>query len=502
MSGVLKGGRVAGLKEDALKFVSSVKSDVKILKYVLDVNKAHIIMLIEGGIIPKDDGLRILNVLLELDESFPLRSDVEDVHVIVEEEVIRRAGMDVGGNINIAKSRNDQVATAIRMALRDEILGILDAALALQESLLEVAEKNIDVIIPGYTHLQPAQPTTFAHYLLAQFDALQRDIERLLDAYRRANLCPMGAGALATTSFPISRERVAELLGFNGLVENSIDAVRSRDFLLEVLAALSIMAVNLSHFIEDLILWSSMEFNLIDLPEEFTSTSSIMPQKKNPDVLEVMRARMSLIISDFMAASMILKGLPSTYNLDFQEATPKLWDACDIARESLKLLSDLIRGVRVKVEVFNRPFLGFMAATEIANMLVREYNLPFRVAHKIVGYLVKVLINSGKTLSDVTPSLFAEVSSHLFKKPINVREEDLRRIISLEGFLESHGVKGGPSSSEVKRMLSERIHSLDSFKEEVASLRKRITSSKSKLSSIVRLYASASTGVYKHDSNV
>lgn len=502
MSEVLKGGRVAGLKEDALKFISSAKHDVKILGYVLDVNKSHVVMLIERGIISKEDGSRILNALLELDESFPLRSNVEDIHVIIEEEVIRRAGMDVGGNINIAKSRNDQVATAIRMALRDEILSILDAALALQESLLEVAEKNIDVIIPGYTHLQPAQPTTFAHYLLAQFDALQRDLERLLDAYRRVNLCPMGAGPLATTSFPISRERVAELLGFDGLVDNSIDAVRSRDFLLEVLAALSVMAVNLSHFVEDLILWSSMEFGLIDLPEEFTSTSSIMPQKKNPDVLEVMRARMSLIISDFIAASMILKGLPSTYNLDFQEATPRLWDACDITRESLKLLSELIRGVRVKVEVLDRPLLGFMAATEVANMLVREYGLPFRVAHKIVGYLVKVLIDSGKTLSDATPSLLAEVSSHLLGKSIDVREEDLRRVINLKGSLESHEVRGGPSKSEVKRMLSERIRLLGSFKEEVSSLRERITSSKSKLSSIVRLCASTLTGVYEHDSNV
>ncbi|MEM2648862.1 MAG: lyase family protein, partial [Candidatus Bathyarchaeia archaeon] len=199
MSDILKGGRVSGLEEGALKFISSVEWDVKILKHVLDINKAHIIMLIERGIIPGGEGSKILEVLLELDSDFPLKSksDVEDIHVLVEEEVIRRVGMDVGGNINIAKSRNDQVATAIRMALREEILSIMGAALALQESLLEVAGKNTDTIIPGYTHLQPAQPITLAHYLLAQFDALQRDLERLLDAYKRVNLCPMGAGALA-----------------------------------------------------------------------------------------------------------------------------------------------------------------------------------------------------------------------------------------------------------------------------------------------------------------
>ncbi|MEM2714825.1 MAG: argininosuccinate lyase [Candidatus Bathyarchaeia archaeon] len=493
MSDILKGGRVSGLEEGALKFISSVEWDVKILKHVLDINKAHIIMLIERGIIPGGEGSKILEVLLELDSDFPLKSksDVEDIHVLVEEEVIRRVGMDVGGNINIAKSRNDQVATAIRMALREEILSIMGAALALQESLLEVAGKNTDTIIPGYTHLQPAQPITLAHYLLAQFDALQRDLERLLDAYKRVNLCPMGAGALATTSFLISRERIAELLGFGGLIENSIDAVRSRDFLLEILAALSIMAVNLSHFVEDLIIWSSMEFGLIVLPDGFTSTSSIMPQKKNPDVLEVIRARISLILSDFMAASMMLKGLPSTYNLDFQEATPRLWDACSVVRESLKLLSELTRGLKVKAEVSDKPFLSFMAATELANMLVRSYHLPFRVAHKIVGSLVKTLIDSGKTLSDATPPLLAEISARFLDQPIYVGEEDLRGAVSLRGVVDSHKIRGGPSRDEVERMLSERTLSLGRFREVVSRLRKEIIASRDKLNSMVRSYVSA-----------
>lgn len=499
MSEVLKGGRVPGLREDALKYVSSVEHDIKILKHVLDVNKAHVIMLIERGIISKEDGSKILAALLEMGEGLPIRPDAEDIHVIVEEEVIRRVGMDVGGNINIAKSRNDQVATAIRMKLREEVLSILDAVLALQESLLEVASKSIDVIIPGYTHLQPAQPTTFAHYLLAQFDALKRDVERLLDAYRRINLCPMGAGALATTSFPISRERVAELLGFNGLIENSIDAVMSRDFLLETLAAISIMAVDLSHLIEDLIIWSSMEFGLIELPDEFTSTSSIMPQKKNPDVLEVMRARVSLIISDFAASSMILKGLPSTYNLDFQEATPRLWRACEVIRESLKLLSELVKGLRVRGGAPEKPFLSFMVATELANMLVRDYGLPFRVAHKIVGSLVKTMIDSGRTLYDITPSILANVSSYFLNKPIQVRDEDLQRVMSLRGFIDSHRVRGGPAGDEVKRMLLERTRSLSEFKKSILHLKELIEESKSKLNSTAKLYSSESSS---HDSKV
>jgi len=490
LSEVLRGGRVSGLKEDALKYISSIEHDKKIFEHVLDVNKAHVIMLMEKGIISGEDGSKILGALLELGENFSLRSDVEDIHVLIEEEVIKSVGMDVGGNLNIAKSRNDQVATAIRMALRRDILGILEAALTLQESLLEIASKNINVVFPGYTHLQPAQPTTFAHYLLAQFDVLSRDLERLLNAYRRINQCPMGAGALATTSFPISRERVAELLGFDGLIENSIDAVRSRDFLLETLAALSIMAVNLSHFIEDLIIWSSIEFGLIDIPSEFTSTSSIMPQKKNPDVLEVMRARMGLILSDFIASSIILKGLPSTYNLDFQEATPRLWNACETMRESLKVLSELTRGLNVRTEGVNKSILNFMTATEVANMLVRKYAIPFRVAHKIVGSLVKALVESGKTLSDVTPSLLAEVSAGFLGQPVQVKEEDLHSAMSLVGFVESHGVRGGPSRREVERMLPERKLLLSKFKEELLRLKGLLDFSKDKLDSLARLYRS------------
>lgn len=491
MSGLLRGGRVTGLREDALRFISSVEHDLKILGHVLDINKAHVIMLIERGVISKDSGSRILKALLELDGSPFVRFDAEDIHVIVEEEVIKRVGMEVGGDINIAKSRNDQVATAIRMALREEIISIVDVVLSLQESLLEAAKRGIGTIIPGYTHLQPAQPTTLAHYLLAQFDALQRDLERLLDAYKRVNLCPMGSGALATTSFPISRERVAELLGFDGLVENSIDAVMSRDFLLEVLAALSIMAVNISRLVEDLILWSSMEFGIIDLPEEFTSTSSIMPQKKNPDVLEVVRARMSLVLSDFMGASMMLKGLPSTYNLDFQEATPRLWEACNVIREALKILSEVIKGLKVKTENLSKPFLSFMAATELANLLTRECGLPFRLAHKLVGHLVRVLVESGRSLNDVTPALIAEISCSLIGKPINIGEESLRRAINLAGVVESHGVRGGPSRGEVERMLADRLLSLGRLRERLSQLRGHIVALRSRLNSIAASYASA-----------
>lgn len=488
MSDLLRGGRLSAARKDITEFTSSIKSDAKLLKHVVQINKAHVIMLIENGIIHRDHGSKILEALSSLEDKLTLMPNVEDVHIFVEEEVIRRVGMDIGGNLNLAKSRNDQVATAIRMALREELLHIMEMIITLQETLIELAEKNIEVVVPGYTHLQPAQPTTFAHYILAQFDILERNLKRLANAYKSVNLCPMGAGALATTSFPISRERVADLLGFNGLIENSIDAVSSRDFLLETLAALSIIAVDISRFVEDLLIWSSLEFSIIDLPDEFTSTSSIMPQKKNPEILEVIRARMGLVLSDFTAASIILKGLPSTYNLDFQETTPKLWDAIEVIFKSLWMLSEVVRNLKVKEDAMKKPFLSFLTATEVANMLTRNYGVPFRIAHRIVGALVKALIDNGKTLLDATPEYLTKVSAEHFNLPLIVKTEDLSRALDLAGFIESHSVRGGPSKKEVERMISTRKKLLSDYRDEVLSMRRQIESAMGTLNSITESY--------------
>jgi len=490
MSELLRGGRLSSSRRDVIKFTSSLASDEKLLKHVININRAHIVMLVENGIIKKKDGSKILRALSDLKNKLSLREDVEDVHMLVEEEVIKSVGLDVGGNLNLAKSRNDQVATAIRMALREELLNIMEMIVNLQEAVIQLAEKNTETIIPGYTHLQPAQPTTLAHYLLAQFDVLERNLKRLMNVYERVNQSPMGAGALATTSFPINRERVAELLGFNGLIENSIDAVSSRDFLLETLAALSIMAVDVSRFAEDLIIWSSMEFGLIDLPDEFTSTSSIMPQKKNPEVLEVIRARMSTILGDFIIASTMLKGLPSTYNLDFQEATPKLWDAAEIMIEALWIFSETVRNIKARKNVMKKPLLSFLTATELANMLVRKYGVPFRTAHKIVGTLVKKLMDEGKTLLDVTPELLMKVSAKFLSSPLHVKVKEIREAIDPASFIMLHSVRGGPSKDEVERMLSIRKNLPNRYRREISSERKRIEDSIDILNSIAESYTS------------
>ncbi|MDW8049097.1 MAG: argininosuccinate lyase [Nitrososphaerota archaeon] len=465
MSTLLRDGRLGPTQKDISDFISSRKDDARILKQVVRINKAHVMMLTEEGIISEADGKKILGALRNLDEHLKEATAAEDIHMAVEEAVIEAVGMDVGGNLNIAKSRNDQVATAIRMQLREELLELVEAILCFEESLLIKAQNEIGTIIPGYTHLQPAQPTTFAHYLVAQFDTFSRNLKRLREAYERVDLCPMGSGALATTSFPINREKVANMLGFNGLVENSFDAVSSRDFILEVLAALSIMAVDLSRLAEDLIVWSSADFGIIDLPDEFTSTSSIMPQKKNPDVLEVIRARMGLIIGNFFSSAIVLKSLPSSYNLDFQEITPKLWDSIDEMKASLRILTELMIEVKVKPDALNKPHISFTTATELANILVRKCGIPFRVAHKIVGAAVKRLIEKNKSLHELTIETLKEISEDFWPHKICLDQNDIKTAIDQSTFIESHRVKGGPAKDEVKRMIESRLDSLNFFGE-------------------------------------
>ena len=376
LSELLRGGRLTSVRKDVVKFTSSMKSDRKLLKSVVQINEAHVIMMMEQKIIEWPNGVKLLQALSEMECKIKLRPNLEDVHIAIEEEVNKNVGSEIGGNLHIAKSRNDQVATALRMELRKSLTDLMNSVVRLQETLLQLAEKNVKTIIPGYTHMQPAQPVTLAHYLLSYVDALERSLNRLEENYQRVNLCPMGAGALASTSFPIDRERMSSLLGFNGVLENSIDAVGSRDFILETMANLTLMAVDLSRLVEDLIVWSSPDFGIIELPDGFSSTSSIMPQKKNPDVLEVIRARMSHMLGNFVTAATTMKALPSGYNLDFQEVTPRLWESMEIMLDSLDMLSKLVIHLNIKKDAFNKSFLIFSTSTELVNMLVRKCKIP------------------------------------------------------------------------------------------------------------------------------
>jgi argininosuccinate lyase len=489
---MLHGGRLGNVREDVAKFTSSRKDDARLADAVLSINKAHVVMLMEQKIIQWQAGAKILSALAK-QNSQRLDPNAEDVHMAVEEAVLAETGPEVGGNLHIAKSRNDQVTTAIRMALRSELLGIMQQVLEMQENLLATAGKHTQTIILAYTHLQPAQPVTFAHYLLSHVDGLGRDLQRLQSVYTRVNLCPLGAGALATTSFPINRKTTAKLLGFDMILENSIDAVGSRDFILETQSALTLLAVTLSRLAEDLIIWSSPEFGTVELPDEFTSTSSIMPQKKNPEVLEVIRARASYVLGDYVASVAALKNLPTTYNLDFQEITPKLWASTDNLHASLNVFTQLIPNLKVSSNVEGKAAAGFVGATELANMLVRKYNVAFRTSHKIIGTIVKALVDSEKTLLDATPELLAKVAQESAGIKLTVKKADIVECTNLRKLVETYKVQGGPSPAEVERAITSTSKTLTQTKTNITKLQINLAKAENNLDSTVKSYSQSNS---------
>jgi argininosuccinate lyase len=486
MSELLRKGRLSSARKDVARFTSSAVMDKKILKHIVAINKAHVTMLIGYKSINENDGKSILEALTSLEGKIELSPDMEDGHTAVEEAVAKAAGQDVGGNLNLAKSRNDQVATALRMETRNEILETAETLTVLQDALLQKAEQHVNTIIPGYTHLQPAQPITFAHYLVAQFDAIQRTVERLQEGYKRINLCPMGACALATTSFPINRQKVADLLGFDEVLENTVDAVTSRDFILETLADLSILAVDVTRFVEDLEIWSTAEFGVVELPDEFAFTSSIMPQKKNPDILEVIRSRMSLVLGNLTGSTAALLSLPSTYNMDYQEVTPKLWESLETAKDCVSMLAKIVPDLKVSEDALRKPAYSFMMATELANMLVRNYKVPFRASHTVVGAIVKTLLKEDKSLNDVTPELIAETSKQALGHPINVKIEDIRKSTDPSLVVESYGTRGGPAPKEVKRMMAHRTKIAAKTKAWVSGNKAKIVEADERLNSSIQ----------------
>ncbi len=489
MSKILHGGRLGEVRIDVAQFCSSRKADARLADSVLAINKAHVAMLTEQKIIAPEVGGRLLSALQKQNSS-ELDPNAEDIHMAVEEAVIALTGPEVGGNLHIAKSRNDQTATAIRMALRTQLLTLMEQIAAMQQALLEAAKAHTNTIILEYTHLQAAQPVTYAHYLLLHVQVLGRDLQRLISAYERVNLCPLGAGGLATTSFPINRARTAELLGFADVLENSLDAVGSRDFIVETQAALALVAINLSRFAEDLIVWSSAEFGTIELPDEFTSTSSIMPQKKNPEVLEVIRARASYALADFMAAAGIVKSLPTTYNLDLQEVTPKLWAATDNLEGSLRIFTALVPNIKViTVGIEEKAAKGFVEATEVANMLVSKYGVAFRISHKIVGALVKTLIDQKKTLKDASPELLEKAALESAGFQLAVKSQDLASCTDLHKIIHSYEAQGGPSPTATHKSIEKHQKIIAEFTKTINALKTSLCEAEHKIDAVVNNYS-------------
>ncbi len=385
----------------------------------IDGTEAHVIMLSEQKIIAKGDLKKILTSLEKIRKKYgkgkiPKDTLHEDVHEFIEDQVIRDIGISSGGRMHTARSRNDQVAVDMRLRLRGELNELSIKLLATIEEIIKRADRERETVMMLYTHGQHAQIGLLSHYLLSYADALLRDLGRISDSYGRVNLCPLGSSAIGGTSFPINRRRVSDLLGFDGLVENSIDAVTSRDFIIETLSVLAILMSNLSRMSEDLIQWSTAEFGYIEVADAYASVSSVLPQKKNPDTLELIRGRTGNLIAALVATLTIVKGLPTGYNRDLQQTKPPLWFSLDGSSASLDIMRGVIKTMRVnKGHIQKQVRSSYAVAPDLADFLTRRKGLPFLQSHQVVGQLVKDLSAKGKDMSKLDPSSISALSKKL-----------------------------------------------------------------------------------------
>ncbi len=456
----LWGGRFAAATDRlAEAFNNSLEFDRRLWREDLEGSRAHARMLARQGILSAEEAQAILAGLDRIEEEiesgvFPWRDEYEDVHMNIEARLTELVG-EVGGKLHTARSRNDQVATDLRLWLRRALVGLVEAQQKLARVLVAEAERHLEppVILPGYTHLQRAQPVLLSHWFMAYYEMLGRDTTRLLDALFRMDESPLGAAALAGTSFPIDRHYTAGLLGFLEPMRNSLDAVGSRDFALEALSAIAIGQLTLSRLAEELVLYSSFEFGFVTLPDAFATGSSIMPQKKNPDIPELVRAKAGRLLGDLVALMSVVKGLPLAYNKDLQEDKEPLFDAVDAYRASLELMAAMLPGLEWHPETMKRAAAGgFALATDLADYLARK-GLPFRQAHEVVGRLVRYLQEAGRELESLSLEELRTFSD-LF-------DEDALALLSVEGSVASRNVYGGTAPEQVRARIAEAKEELE-----------------------------------------
>jgi argininosuccinate lyase len=465
---LLRDSRLGEISKDVLDYISSRKADHRIFSADLLVDRAHLIMLRKQNLISPEVFRSIMDALDRIQESE--LGEGEDVHEAIEARILSLVGSE-GGRMHTGRSRNDEVATCIRIALRDEMLDLMEELVSLAETCTALAERHTETLIPGYTHTQHAQPTTLAHHLLAHADAFLRDLSRLEDAYARVNLSPLGAAAFASTGFAINREMTCNLLGFDGLVENSMDAVSSRDFVLEVMSDLSILMVNLSRMSEELILWSTQEFGYIELDSLYASTSSIMPQKKNPDTAELARAKAGSVMGALVSALAICKALPMSYNRDLQEVTPHLWRGVDWTRSTVRILDGCLSTAKFNVDALGTSAgAGFSTATELADSLVRITGMPFRTAHRIVGRIATV--GSHPTLQEL--DFVSWEIAQIRPSENGFSAQDLETALDPRSNVNRRAAVGGPAEAETKRMLAARKDKLAEGDKRLSERRSRI----------------------------
>ena len=434
----------------AEEFTASINFDQRLFKHDIAGSKAHAAMLAKVGLLSEQEkadihqGLDAIQAEAEqgeLDWSVAL----EDVHMNIEARLTERIGI-TGKKLHTGRSRNDQVATDIRLWLREQIDFVMSEISRLQTALVDLAEREADTILPGFTHLQVAQPITFGHHMLAWYEMLARDYERLQDCRKRVNIMPLGAAALAGTTYPIDRAYTAELLGFERPANNSLDAVSDRDFAIEFTAAASVIMMHLSRFSEELVLWASAQFNFIDLPDRFCTGSSIMPQKKNPDVPELVRGKSGRVIGHLTSLLMLMKGQPLAYNKDNQEDKEPLFDTVDTLLGSLRAFADMMPHVQVNRDVMRQATMqGFSTATDLADYLVRK-EMPFRDAHEVVGKAVGYGVEQGKDLGEMSLQELQQFSE--------IIAEDVFDVLTLEGSVAARNHLGGTAPEQVRQQVA------------------------------------------------
>ncbi len=461
------------LSDITLDYVSSIKDDFEIALYDILGSQAHVLMLYENQIISKNDAKKILTTLNDLkNEKFDTSSEAEDIHELIETLVIKKAGMASGGKMHTARSRNDQVVLDIRMKIRDDINILCNCLLDTIEALVSLAKNHQNTIMPLYTHLQQAQAGLFSHYLIAHADVLFRDLDRLYVTFNHINQSPLGAGPVGGTSIPIDRHSTASMLGFDGIIENSLDATSSRDFVAEYVSIIAILMTNLSKIAEDFVIWSTSEFSFIELADEFTSPSSVMPQKKNPDILELTRGKTAEIIGNLTTILTAIKGLASGYGRDLQQVKSSIWSTSQISISALLILKPMFLTLKVnKKQMKKVTESSNLIALDIAEKLVRE-GIPFRVTHKIAGSLVQLAHQSKKPISKLT--------STEIKKSVdgtNVDSKIVSNIISSTTVISSLKERGSYGSSgygEQKRMISDRIQKINNYRTDLTKRENKI----------------------------
>jgi argininosuccinate lyase len=433
------------------KFTASIHYDKRLYQYDIEGSIAHAAMLAGQGIIAQEEATKISaaleSILKDMDQGkIAFRPSDEDIHMAIERELISRTG-ETGGKLHTARRRNDQIALDVRLFLRSEVEKILSALTGLQSQLVKMAKSEISTIMPGYTHMQKAQPVLLSHYLLAFWEMFARDIARLRDCKNRFNELPLGAAALAGTSLPIDRRQTAKKLNFPLISKNSMDTVADRDFIAEFIFASSLIMMHLSRFCEDLILWSSDEFGFVEISDAYTTGSSIMPQKKNPDVAELIRGKSARVYGDLFAIMTLLKGLPMTYNRDLQEDKEPLFDAVDTVKDCLKIFTEMIRETKFNSgKMYVAAQGGFSTATDVAEYLVKK-GLPFRKSHEIVGKIVAYCLKNKKRLD--------QLSLKEYQKFYEGFSADIKESIKLEKAVNSRRHIGGTATTAVMGRIKE-----------------------------------------------